>query len=153
MPMVHNLPATPAFRDEKPVAPISEFALRVVVELPGWQLYAVAAFFGGLPRSPCVAEPPGRCQGRQDQHRGGLQGRPADPVAGGFRQAGGTVRPACRVLRVRDPVVQYHHSMGRLTLNVLLSFAQFEREVIGERVRDKIAASKRKGIWVGGPVP
>jgi site-specific DNA recombinase len=44
-------------------------------------------------------------------------------------------------------------SMGRLTLNVLLSFAQFEREVIGERVRDKIAASKRKGIWVGGIVP
>jgi site-specific DNA recombinase len=44
-------------------------------------------------------------------------------------------------------------SMGRLTLNVLLSFAQFEREVIGERVRDKIVASKRKGIWVGGPVP
>jgi DNA invertase Pin-like site-specific DNA recombinase len=44
-------------------------------------------------------------------------------------------------------------SMGRLTLNMLLSFAQFEREVIGERVRDKIAASKRKGIWVGGPLP
>jgi DNA invertase Pin-like site-specific DNA recombinase len=44
-------------------------------------------------------------------------------------------------------------SMGRLTLNVLLSFAQFEREVIGERVRDKIAASKRKGLWVGEPVP
>jgi len=45
------------------------------------------------------------------------------------------------------------NSMGRLTLNVLLSFAQFEREVIGERVRDKIAASKAKGIWVGGSVP
>jgi site-specific DNA recombinase len=44
-------------------------------------------------------------------------------------------------------------SMGRLTLNVLLSFAQFEREMIGERVRDKIAASKRKGLRVGGPVP
>ncbi|MCZ8055310.1 MAG: recombinase family protein, partial [Microcystis sp. LE19-12.2C] len=44
-------------------------------------------------------------------------------------------------------------SMGRLTLNVLLSFAQFEREVIGERVRDKIAASKRRGLWVGGTVP
>jgi DNA invertase Pin-like site-specific DNA recombinase len=43
-------------------------------------------------------------------------------------------------------------SMGRLTLNVLLSFAQFEREVIGERVRDKIAASRRRGIWTGGPV-
>ena len=41
-------------------------------------------------------------------------------------------------------------SMGRLTLNVLLSFAQFEREVIGERVRDKIAASKKKGMWMGG---
>lgn len=44
-------------------------------------------------------------------------------------------------------------SMGRLTLNVLLSFAQFEREVIAERVRDKIAASKRKGLWMGGPPP
>src|SRR3981189_15470 len=44
-------------------------------------------------------------------------------------------------------------SMGRLTLNVLLSFAQFEREVTGERIRDKIAASKRKGIWVGGNLP
>jgi len=44
-------------------------------------------------------------------------------------------------------------SMGRLTLNVLLSFAQFEREVIGERIRDKVAASKRKGIWMGGTLP
>ncbi|MEO6716311.1 MAG: recombinase family protein [Novosphingobium sp.] len=44
-------------------------------------------------------------------------------------------------------------SMGRLTLNVLLSFAQFEREVTGERIRDKIAASKKKGIWMGGTVP
>jgi site-specific DNA recombinase len=44
-------------------------------------------------------------------------------------------------------------SMGRLTLNVLLSFAQFEREVTGERIRDKIAASKRKGLWMGGTVP
>ncbi len=44
-------------------------------------------------------------------------------------------------------------SMGRLTLNVLLSFAQFEREVTGERIRDKIAASKAKGIWMGGSIP
>jgi DNA invertase Pin-like site-specific DNA recombinase len=43
--------------------------------------------------------------------------------------------------------------MGRLMLNVLLSFAQFEREVTGERIRDKIAASKRKGLWMGGPPP
>ena len=44
-------------------------------------------------------------------------------------------------------------SMGRLTLNVLLSFAQFEREITGERIRDKIAASKKKGMWMGGLVP
>src|SRR5712691_8007623 len=50
---------------------------------------------------------------------------------------------------------QFHTttSMGRLTLNVLLSFAQFEREVTGERIRDKIAASKRKGMWMGGVPP
>lgn len=44
-------------------------------------------------------------------------------------------------------------SMGRLTLNILLSFAQFEREVIGERIRDKVAATKRKGMWMGGQPP
>src|SRR5882762_8745034 len=44
-------------------------------------------------------------------------------------------------------------SIGRLTLNVLLSFAQFEREVTGERIRDKIAASKKKGMWMGGVPP
>ncbi len=44
-------------------------------------------------------------------------------------------------------------SMGRLTLNVLLSFAQFEREVAGERIRDKVAASRRKGMWMGGSLP
>jgi site-specific DNA recombinase len=44
-------------------------------------------------------------------------------------------------------------SMGRLTLNVLLSFAQFEREVAGERIRDKFAASRRRGMWMGGTIP
>jgi site-specific DNA recombinase len=44
-------------------------------------------------------------------------------------------------------------SMGRLTLNMLLSFAQFEREIAGERIRDKIATSKAKGMWMGGNVP
>ena len=43
--------------------------------------------------------------------------------------------------------------MGRLTLNILLSFAQFEREVIGERIRDKVAASRKRGMWMGGYVP
>ncbi len=45
------------------------------------------------------------------------------------------------------------NSMGRLTLNVMLSFAQFEREVTAERIRDKIAASKKKGLWMGGLAP
>src|SRR4029450_12558319 len=44
-------------------------------------------------------------------------------------------------------------SMGRLPLNLLLSFAQFEREVIGERIRDKFAASRARGMWMGGPPP
>src|ERR1700683_4930355 len=54
-----------------------------------------------------------------------------------------------------SPTQQFNttSSMGRLTLNILLSFAQFEREVTGERIRDKIAASKRKGMWMGGRVP
>jgi DNA invertase Pin-like site-specific DNA recombinase len=43
--------------------------------------------------------------------------------------------------------------MGRLTLNILLSFAQFEREVIGERIRDKFAASRKRGMWMGGWAP
>jgi hypothetical protein len=59
---------------------------------------------------------------------------------------------ACRFVSVTQ---QFNTttSMRRLTLNVLLSFAQFEREVTSERIRDKIAASKRKGLWVGGTLP
>ena len=55
-----------------------------------------------------------------------------------------------------NPVTQSFNtttSMGRLTLNILLSFAQFEREVIGERIRDKFAASRARGMWMGGRVP
>ena len=58
--------------------------------------------------------------------------------------------PAPTLSRVLEPTTT---SMGRLTLNVLLSFAQFERKVTSERIRDKIAASKRKGLWVGGIAP
>ena len=58
-----------------------------------------------------------------------------------------------RLVRVGHPEFNTTTSMGRLTLNVLLSFAQFEREVTGERIRDKIAASKQKGMRMGGPVP
>jgi Resolvase, N terminal domain len=82
------------------------------------------------------------------------------PTAG--NQAGGNCADFAKLVELFDEhtvsfvsVTQSFNttsSMGRLTLNVLLSFAQFEREVIGERVRDKIAASKSKGIWVGSPV-
>src|ERR1700726_4312586 len=58
-----------------------------------------------------------------------------------------------RILRNDFVAFNTTTSMGRLTLNILLSFAQFEREVTGERIRDKIAASKRKGMWMGGVVP
>src|SRR5208282_2335727 len=63
-----------------------------------------------------------------------------------------TLRPA---VENRQPFQGFiiFSSHRRLTLNVLLSFAQFEREVTGERIRDKIAASKRKGLWMGGVPP
>jgi site-specific DNA recombinase len=63
--------------------------------------------------------------------------------------------PLGRAGRISSITQQFNttSSMGRLTLNVLLSFAQFEREMIGERVRDKIAASKKKGLWMGGMPP
>jgi hypothetical protein len=68
-------------------------------------------------------------------------------------------RPARPISRVRNPKAgcwcpfNTTTSMGRLTLNILLSFAQFEREVIGERIRDKFAASHKRGMWMGGFVP
>ena len=58
-----------------------------------------------------------------------------------------------RLLRLGHPAVQHDDVHGPAHLNVLLSFAQFEREVTSERIRDKIAASKRKGLWVGGSLP
>ena len=89
----------------------------------------------------------------QDRRHCGLQGRSPDPSLADF----------AKLVELFDAhgvsfvsVTQQFNtttSMGRLTLNVLLSFAQFEREVTSERIRDKIAASKRKGLWVGGPLP
>jgi len=82
-----------------------------------------------------------------------LQGRPADQIAGRLRKLV-ELFDAYDVSFVS--VTQQFNtttSMGRLTLNMLLSFAQFEREVTSERIRNKIAAFKRRGLWVGGPLP
>ena len=94
-----------------------------------------------------------RGPGRQSRRHRRLQGRSPHPIAGRLCQAGRAVRPASVSFVSVTQSFNTTTSMGRLTLNVLLSFAQFEREVIGERVRDKIAASKSKGIWVGGSIP
>ena len=84
--------------------------------------------------------------------RGGIS---TQPLPLGFRQAGRGFRSKQRHVRERHSYQSFNTttSMGRLTLNILLSFAQFEREVIGERIRDKFAASRKKGMWMGGFVP
>ncbi len=90
----------------------------------------------------------------QDRRGRGLQGRPPDPLAGRLRQIV-ELFDAARRSRFVSVTQAFNTTtcMGRLTLNVLLSFAQFEREVTGERIRDKIAASKAKGMWMGGVPP
>src|SRR6187401_2549578 len=109
--------------------------------------------FGRHPGATGVPTAAGGCERRQGGRRGRLQGRPAHRSLSDF----------AKIVEVFDKsavsfvsVTQQFNttsSMGRLTLNILLSFAQFEREVTGERIRDKIAASKKRGIWVGGVVP
>ena len=124
----------------------------------GWVLvpdrYDDGGFLGRHAGAPCAEAAARRHRGAAGRRRGRLQDRPAQPLADGLRQAGRGVRPQQRHLRVS--VTQSFNtttSMGRLTLNILLSFAQFEREVIGERIRDKFAASRKKGMWMGGFVP
>ena len=83
----------------------------------------------------------------------GLQGRPADPFPLRLCEARRTARGGRRGFVSVTQSFNTATSMGRLTLHMLLSFAQFEREVTAERIRDKVAASKRKGLWMGGRVP
>ena len=100
------------------------------------------------------AAPAGRHRGRAGRRGGRLQDRSPDPQPRGLRPHRRAVRQARASASSR--VTQSFNTttrMGRLTLNVLLSFAQFEREVTGERIRDKIAASKAKGMWMGGMPP
>jgi DNA invertase Pin-like site-specific DNA recombinase len=111
-------------------------------------------------RSSCIAV--ARLSAAQPGEDDLDEGRAEDPdeIGGGPR---GASREFSKLVKVFDrngvtfvSVTQSFNtttSMGRLTLNILLSFAQFEREVIGERIRDKVAASRKRGIWMGGYVP
>ena len=106
---------------------------------------------GGTLERPALQRLLGRQRRAPDRPGGVLQDRPLDPCSDRLRPAGGALRRGSFV-----SVTQAFNtatSMGRLTLNVLLSFAQFEREVTAERIRDKIATSKKKGLWMGGFVP
>ena len=124
----------------------------------GWALvrdaYDDGGFSGGTLERPGAAAAARRHRGGAGRRRRGLQDRPAVALADGLLEAGRGVRPRRRHLRLASPSrFNTTTSMGRLTLNILLSFAQFEREVIAERVRDKIRASRQKGMWMGGSVP
>ena len=123
----------------------------------GWALvrdaYDDGGFSGGTLERPGAAAAPRRHRGGAGRRRRGLQDRPAVALADGLLEAGRGVRQGRGHLRLVTQSFNTTTSMGRLTLNILLSFAQFEREVIAERVRDKIRASRQKGMWMGGSVP
>ena len=115
--------------------------------------YDDGGFSGGTLERPALQRLLADIEAGLDRRHRGLQDRPAQPRADGFFQAGRNIRPAQCHLRSVTQSFNTTTSMGRLTLNILLSFAQFEREVIGERIRDKFAASRKKGMWMGGFVP
>ena len=124
----------------------------------GWILvgdrYDDGGFSGGTHGAPSAAAAAARRRERPHRRDRRLQGRP--PVSR-------SLTDFARIVEVFEKnkvsfvsITQQFNtttSMGRLTLNILLSFAQFEREVIGERIRDKFAASRRKGMWMGGTPP
>ena len=135
----------------KPVRPMSRS------EACGWkvlaEMYDDGGLSGGTMERPALQRLLADIAARQDRHCRRLQDRPADPLAVRLCQDRRDVRR--HQVSFVSVTQQFNTttSMGRLTLNVLLSFAQFEREITGERIRDKIAASKGKGMWMGGAVP
>src|ERR1700683_778800 len=95
----------------------------------------------------------GGYQARTGQRRGGVQGRPLDPLARRFCQNCRDLRRAGRLVRLSDAAVQYDNLDGAAHAQRTTLVCPVRAEVTGERIRDKIAASKRKGMWMGGLVP
>jgi hypothetical protein len=170
--------ALEALPDPQPVRPSKQTEVIALLRRPagatvdevraatGWQPHTVRGVFSG------GAGEEARARGGRDQggarpgvpHRRGGPMTPVPQSTGARQETGGPSR--CQHLatgrqaegadieaRIIALEALTTASMGRLTLNVLLSFAQFEREVTGERIRDKIAASKKKGMWMGGVPP
>ncbi len=124
---------------------------------PAWALvderYDDGGFTGANIERPAFQRLLTDIDDEKDRRRGRLQGRSPQPLASRFREADGALQPAGASFVSVTQNFSTADAMGRLTLNMLMSFAEFEREMIGERTRDKIAAARRKGKWTGGPVP
>src|SRR5208282_2128046 len=104
-------------------------------------------------RTTCVTANARQYPRGLDRCRGRVQGRSPDPIAGRLRQNGRVVRRPWRVVRGGHPAVQYHHLDGPAHPERAAVVCTVRARSYRERIRDKVAASKRKGIWMGGSVP
>ena len=138
-----------SMRSARPAPPISPARARGLAAVR--DRYDDGGFSGGNMERPGLRRLLAECGG-QGRYRGHLQDRPADPRLADFAKIVEIFEKAGAFVALPSPSTP-PPAWGRLTLHVLLSFAQFEREVAAERIRDKIAASKPKGLWMGGTVP